>query len=149
VSASGGAEEQPSGQEAQARGIHALPLNYEPMKHYVAKGQELFEFERLGDCVVCRAPMPPGEGLYAICSNPGCDGAGHLSCWSRHFLAGAEADNVLPVQGQCPKCAGTVDWGDMMKELTLRLRGEKEVKKLLNRRRRQKAQKIPKESKEG
>jgi structure-specific endonuclease subunit SLX1 len=114
-------------------GIHALPLDYEPIKEYVAKGRDIFEFERQGRCVVCGEEMQPGEGLHAVCANNGCDGVGHLSCWSRHFLEGDEAGAIVPVQGQCPKCHSELHWGDMMRELTLRVRGQKEVDKLLKR----------------
>ncbi|KAK3297403.1 structure-specific endonuclease subunit SLX1 [Chaetomium fimeti] len=114
-------------------GIHALPLDYEPVKEYVAKGQEIFEFERQGRCLVCREEMKAGEGLHALCTHDGCDGVGHVSCWGRHFLKNDEAGSIVPVQGHCPKCKKAVDWGDMMKELTLRVRGHKEVKKLLKR----------------
>ncbi|KAH6850681.1 structure-specific endonuclease subunit SLX1 [Chaetomium sp. MPI-CAGE-AT-0009] len=116
-------------------GIHALPLDYEPVKEYVAKGQEIFEFERQGRCVVCREEMKAGEGLHALCTHDGCDGVGHLSCWSRHFLKSDEPGSIVPVRGQCPKCKKAVDWGDMMKELTLRVRGHKDVEKLLKRKR--------------
>ena len=120
---SGGAN--PSG------GIHALPLDYEPIKDYVAKGKDVFDFEREGRCVVCDEPMAPGQGVYALCTNGGCEGVGHLSCWGHHMLSANDRQGVLPVEGRCPKCKETVLWGDMMKELTLRLRGEKEVAKLL------------------
>lgn len=123
------------GAGGQPRGIHALPLDYEPIKDYVAKGQEIFEFERQGRCVVCREEMPSGEGLHALCTNDGCDGVGHVSCWSRHFVGDGAADDIVPVQGQCPKCKGEVHWGVMMKELTLRVRGQQDVEKLLKRKR--------------
>lgn len=140
----GGVEE--SEREMEPWGIHALPLDYEPIKGYVAKGQETFEFERQGSCVVCREEMPAGEGLHALCSNEGCDGVGHLSCWGRHFLQDGkgDGDDIVPVQGQCPKCRGEVLWGDMMKELTLRIRGPKDVEKLLNRKRRRAVKKVTK-----
>ncbi|KAK0619000.1 hypothetical protein B0T14DRAFT_518384 [Immersiella caudata] len=121
-------------EDAEPWGIHALPLGYEPIKEYVAKGQNVFEFEREGNCVVCREAILSEQGLHAICTNDGCEGVGHLSCWSRHFLPGSDAGgdgNILPIQGQCPKCKGVVQWGDMMKELTLRVRGQKDVEKLL------------------
>ncbi|KAK3377569.1 hypothetical protein B0H63DRAFT_220747 [Podospora didyma] len=135
---------QPEDQEATATpwGIHALPLDYEPIKEYVAKGQAVFEFEQEGDCVVCQQPITSGEGIHAICSNNTCEGVGHLSCWSRHLLTASEgtgtssSDNIIPIQGECPKCHGEVKWSDMMKELTLRLRGRKEVEKLLKTKRR-------------
>lgn len=120
--------------EVDVWGIHALPLDYEPIKDYVIKSQNVFEFEQEGNCVICRDEIISGEGLHAICTNEGCQGVGHLSCWSQHFLPGSDGDgdrNILPLQGQCPKCKGGVHWGDMMKELTLRVRGQKEVEKLL------------------
>ncbi|KAK0629547.1 structure-specific endonuclease subunit SLX1 [Bombardia bombarda] len=124
-------------------GIHALPLDYEPMKDYVAKGQGIFEFEQEGDCVVCREAIVSGQGLHALCANGACDGVGHLACWSRQLLprTGENADDILPVQGKCPKCHGDVQWGDMMTELTLRLRGQKEVEKLLKTKRKRRVAK--------
>lgn len=122
-------------------GIHALPLDYEPIKEHVAKGQDIFEFERQGRCVVCREEMQTGEGLYAVCTGDGCDAVGHLSCWSRHFLRGEDEGVIVPIQGECPKCKGEVHWGEMMRELTLRVRGQKEVDKLLRRKRRRGAAK--------
>ncbi|KAL2269668.1 hypothetical protein VTJ83DRAFT_1852 [Remersonia thermophila] len=135
------------GAEAAAprSGIHALPLDYEPMREYVAKGQEIFEFERQGRCVVCREELPSageaaataaegggGGRLQAVCPNPECDGVGHLACWGRHLLeSGGEPEEIVPVRGRCPKCKGEVVWVDMMKEMTLRVRGRKEVEKLL------------------
>jgi len=143
---------------AEMPGIHTLPLDYEPIRDYVAKGQEIFEFERQGKCVVCHEDLVPfekegkkskgkgkaasgakGGALQAVCSNPGCDAVGHLTCWSRHLIeSSGEADSgcIIPIRGQCPKCNGEVLWGDMMKELTLRVRGKVEVEKLLKRKRR-------------
>jgi len=131
-------EQDDSGREGtdepgQKVGIYALPLDYEPLKGYAEKGKNVFEFEREGRCVVCHDAMESGEGIHAICSNDGCEGVAHLSCWSKHFLADPshEAGGILPIKGRCPKCWGEIRWGDMMKELTLRLRGQKEVEKLL------------------
>ncbi|KAH6658258.1 GIY-YIG catalytic domain-containing protein [Truncatella angustata] len=120
-------------------GIHALPLDYAPLKDYVAKTNSIFTFEREGDCVVCKEAIGPGEGLHAACYNDGCEGVGHVTCWSQYFLAEEQADHILPVSGNCPECGGKLVWGDMMKEMTLRLRGPKEVEKLLKKPRKRKA----------
>ncbi|ERT00482.1 hypothetical protein HMPREF1624_03855 [Sporothrix schenckii ATCC 58251] len=134
-------------------GIHALPLDYGPMRDYVDKAQDIFTFEREGDCAVCHGALPAGRGLYAVCPNAACEAVGHLRCWSGHLLQ-EEADAsatpsqalgnpdldrhpLVPVRGHCPDCGGPVVWGDMMKELTLRLRGPKEVEKLVKAKRRQ------------
>jgi len=121
---------------APASGIHALPLDYAPVRPYVEKARSIFEFEREGSCVVCGGQLPPGEGLYAVCPRDGCEGVGHLDCWSRHLLEG-DGDGpspLLPIAGHCPSCQGQVEWKDMMTQLSLRVRGKKEVDKLLKKR---------------
>ncbi|OAA72338.1 GIY-YIG catalytic domain containing protein [Cordyceps fumosorosea ARSEF 2679] len=113
-------------------GIHALPLDYAPVREYAGKAREVVAFERQGGCVHCGEEMAAGEGLQAMCPNGGCVAMGHLDCWGRHALASeAEEGVVLPQTCECPSCGGEVRWGDMMKELTLRVRGEGEVDKLL------------------
>ncbi|KAI0471731.1 GIY-YIG catalytic domain-containing protein [Xylariaceae sp. FL0804] len=123
---------------AEPWGIHALPLDYAPMKEYVTKTQSVYAFEREGDCIVCGEQLAPGEGLYATCPNGSCEGTGHVSCWSRHMLRANVEDDIIPVSGSCPKCDGEVSWADMMKEMSLRLRGQKDVEKLLRKPRKRK-----------
>lgn len=119
-------------------GVHALPLDYAALAPYLEKGQNVTTFEREGNCVVCLQHLEHDKGLYAICSNGECEGVGHVDCWSRYLMhqQGEDDGTVLPVEGRCPKCSGEVRWGDMMRELTLRVRGQKEVDKVLKRSRR-------------
>lgn len=116
-------------------GIHALPLDHYPLATYLEKGRNVIDFEREGSCVVCHQQLDHEKGLYPICSNGTCEGVGHLDCWSRHLLhqqdEESNADVILPMEGRCPKCDGAVRWVDMMKELTLRTRGQKDVDKIL------------------
>lgn len=113
-------------------GIHALALNYKPLRNYVEKTNSIFSFEREGDCVHCGQDMPTGQGLYAVCPNHDCEAVGHITCWSNHLLSGeGPQDAVVPIQGECPSCKGQLRWGDMMKELSLRIRDPREVEKLL------------------
>lgn len=112
-------------------GIHALSLDYAPMKDYVKKTDSIFTFEREGRCVVCKKKQEPGKGLYVACPNELCQGVGHLKCWSKYLLGNDTKEEIIPVAGNCPRCHEPVSWGDMMKELSLRVRGEKEVQKLL------------------
>ncbi|OAA65962.1 giy-yig catalytic domain containing protein [Niveomyces insectorum RCEF 264] len=134
------------GADAPPWGIHALPLDYSPLRDYVDKAQDVFTFERADACVVCREALPrgPEKGLYAVCPNTACEAVGHLRCWGQHVLAseangGAALDGavLVPKKGTCPSCGGPVVWADMMKELTLRLRAPKEVEKLVKAKRRQ------------
>ncbi|KAI1135572.1 structure-specific endonuclease subunit SLX1 [Hypoxylon sp. FL0543] len=122
----------------QPWGIHALPLDYAPMKDYVTKTKSIYDFEREGNCVVCGEHLEPGEGLYATCSNAGCEGTGHVSCWSKHLLGNEAAEDIIPISGHCPECKGTVVWGDLMREMSLRVRGARELDKLLRKPRKRK-----------
>ncbi|KAI1466697.1 uncharacterized protein F4812DRAFT_432451 [Daldinia caldariorum] len=123
----------------QPRGIHALPLDYAPMKDYVTKTKSIYNFEREGNCIICQEHLDPGKGLYATCSNIDCEGTGHLTCWSKHMLEKEAGENIIPISGHCPECKGEVAWGDLMKEMSLRIRGSKEVEKLLKKPRKRKA----------
>ncbi|KAK8041428.1 Structure-specific endonuclease subunit SLX1 [Apiospora phragmitis] len=111
-------------------GIHALPMDYAPLREIVTKTESIFSFEREGNCVVCGEHLPTGGGVYAACTNTGCEGVGHVSCWSKHLLGPGVTDEVLPISGHCPECKGSVTWGEMMTEMTLRMHGRKEVEKL-------------------
>lgn len=112
-------------------GIHNLPLDYKPMKEYVEKVHNVVSFEREGKCVHCKQELVTGKGLYAMCPNQGCEAMGHLDCWSRHALSTDREGIVMPHMCRCPSCEGEIRWGDMVKELSLRTRGVKEVEKLL------------------
>ncbi|KAF3771343.1 hypothetical protein M406DRAFT_231988, partial [Cryphonectria parasitica EP155] len=129
-------------------GIHALPLDHSTLTPYLEKGQDISVFEREGNCVVCHQHLDHDKGIYAICSQMQCEGVGHLDCWSRHLLHQQREDVdstvLLPVEGRCPKCDGVVRWGDMMRELTLRNRGQKVVDKILKRSRKAAQVKKPK-----
>lgn len=120
-------------------GIHALPLDYAPLKEYVTKADWIFKSEQEGDCIICKKDLPADNGLYAVCYNEGCEGVGHATCWSQHLLGKERDEHIMPVSGHCPKCHGDLVWGDMMKEMTLRLRGQKDVAKLLKKPRKRKA----------
>ncbi|KAG6000426.1 hypothetical protein E4U54_001429 [Claviceps lovelessii] len=118
-------------EDSQACGVHALPLDYRPMANYVEKAHAIIEFEQQGNCVHCSQELEPGQGLHALCPNDGCKAMGHLDCWSRHALSNDGSGHIIPDQCSCPTCGGNIRWGDMMKELSLRIRGSAEVKKVL------------------
>ncbi|PFH63100.1 hypothetical protein XA68_18237 [Ophiocordyceps unilateralis] len=122
----------------ETTGVHALPLDYKPMKDYVQKARDVVAFEREGACVHCGEALESGHGLHALCPLEGCTAMGHLDCWSRHGLAGDGDGNLIPDLCTCVACGGEVRWSDMVRELSLRIRGEKEVTQLLRKRKERK-----------
>ena len=111
-------------------GIAALDIEYLSAKPHVMKSKEIIEFEREGVCAVCQEELEHEMGIYSVCPSPGCESVTHLTCLSKHFLKN-EPGSIIPVQGTCPSCKSEVVWGDVVKELSLRMRGQKEVEKLL------------------
>jgi len=139
---SGVAEDGSAGEKGSPRsnkrkishGIAALDVDYTDQKAHVEKGKDVIDFEREGPCAVCHDDLEHQAGVYAICPNPGCETVTHLTCLSKHFLKGEE-NALVPIRGVCPTCETEIRWVDVVKELSLRMRGQKEVEKLLKEKR--------------
>ncbi|KAI9047222.1 hypothetical protein LZ554_008676 [Drepanopeziza brunnea f. sp. 'monogermtubi'] len=114
-------------------GVEALDVEYEDVKQQVEKGKSVIDFEREGSCALCKEELEHEGGVYAICPSRDCEAVSHLTCLSRHFLGGRDEEDevLLPIKGTCPSCKEDLKWADVVKELTLRMRGQKEVEKLL------------------
>lgn len=119
-----------SKKQKATHGIAALTVDYADQKSYVEKGKEIVDFEREGSCALCMSSLEHDAGIYTICPNPGCESVTHITCLSKHFLAGDE-EALVPIKGNCPSCKTELRWNDVVKELSLRMRGQKEVEKLL------------------
>ncbi|RCI09391.1 hypothetical protein L249_3725 [Ophiocordyceps polyrhachis-furcata BCC 54312] len=128
----------------QRTGAQALPLNYRPMRDYVQKAHDVVASNRQISCVHCGEMLKEGRGMHAMCPLDGCTAMGHLDCWSRHGLADDAEGNLIPDMFCCVSCGGEIRWSDMVRELSLRIRGQKEVERLL----REAARKRKKEEKE-
>lgn len=130
LSADEGTSSPKSKKRKTTHGIEALTVDYTDQKSYVEKGKDIVDFEREGSCTVCKNSLEHDAGIYAICPNTGCESVTHLTCLSKHFLAGDE-EALVPIKGNCPSCKAELRWNDVVKELSLRMRGQKEVEKLL------------------
>ena len=132
-----------TGEGENDKGIHTMPLDYAPMKDYVEKAHNVVSFEQEGNCIHCNEELESAKGLHPICPNDGCEAMGHLTCWSKKARLSWDKEGILPNLCHCPSCGGEIRWGDMMKELSLRTRGEKEVQKLLKTKKGKKATAVP------
>ncbi|RDA95890.1 hypothetical protein CP533_5222 [Ophiocordyceps camponoti-saundersi (nom. inval.)] len=115
----------------QITGAQALPLDYKPMRDYVQKAHDVVASNDRIPCVHCGEVLTEGRGLHAMCPLDGCTAMGHLDCWSRHGLADDTEGNLIPDMFCCVSCGGEIRWSDMVRELSLRIRGQKEVERLL------------------
>ncbi|KEQ74900.1 hypothetical protein M436DRAFT_42777 [Aureobasidium namibiae CBS 147.97] len=109
-------------------GIHKIDPTYLHMKLTLEKSRKLLSAPNTS-CIICRSALESAQDMVLVCSNQECDSIFHVACLSTHFLRaehGAQ-DAIVPTCGYCPSCKVSLNWADLVKDLSLRVRGEKEV----------------------
>ena len=111
------------------KGIHAIDVGYSGLKTHLEKSQKLFQDDPDVQCAICKQNLPQDGSMSVVCPSDGCSAAGHLDCFAKAFSQN-EGDEFLPIEGDCPSCRNKHQWVDLVKEMTIRLRGETEIKKI-------------------
>jgi len=119
-----------SADEAALKGIRAIDVTYAPLKDHLAKSRALLSESSHATCNLCPKALPSTGASLLTCPNPECDATAHITCLSAHFLSSAPAETLIPTTGHCPSCKSPLEWQDLVKELSLRMRGEKEIEAL-------------------
>lgn len=109
-------------------GIYKIDPTYQHMKETLEKSRKLLLAPN-NSCLICRSSLEPAQDMTLICCNQDCDSVFHVACLSTHFLKGEHGakDAIVPTSGHCPSCKVSLNWADLVKDLSLRVRGEKEV----------------------
>jgi structure-specific endonuclease subunit SLX1 len=117
-------------------GIDALDVTYSSTKPHLDEAQNLLEGGDWLQCATCRKGVAASGAMTLVCPAEGCTALFHIDCLSAAFLEteGAQ-DAMLPTSGTCSGCGLELQWVDLVKELSLRMRGEKELKELSRKRR--------------
>lgn len=110
-------------------GIQALDVGYSSLKPYIEKSQQVFNGEQTPRCCICQSPTPRGGASTLLCPSHDCTAVSHLHCLSSAFTKkyGKEADVIVPTSGECPQCHDQLMWANLVRGLSLRMRGEKEI----------------------
>jgi structure-specific endonuclease subunit SLX1 len=109
-------------------GVAHVNVGYHDMKEHLEKAMFLLDDSENLLCGVCGEELVLQDDLIAVCPQTDCRCATHMVCLSSRFLNGEGSSNQLvPTSGTCPACKSTVTWSSLMKELSVRLRGEKET----------------------
>ena len=114
-------------------GVENLDFGYTALKDRIEKSRAVLTRTN-NKCSVCRSIISKDEDLLLVCEHDKCHAISHLACLSRHFInSSTEPGNriLLPKHGPCPSCKRSSDWSSLVKELSLRTRGDKELAKLL------------------
>ncbi|KAK3707666.1 Slx4p interacting protein [Vermiconidia calcicola] len=112
-----------------ATGIYALDVGHGGLKAHLEKSKAVLGAAIPPKCTFCHRDVPQGGVMSIVCPTDGCGTSGHLECFATHFLE-TDGDNLVPTTGTCPGCGAKLQWIDLVKESSLRIRGEKEVEKL-------------------
>ncbi|KAL9119066.1 MAG: hypothetical protein Q9187_004379 [Circinaria calcarea] len=124
--------------DAGKGGVEGIDSSYAPLKSHLEKSLFLLAESETTQCSVCTGTIQP-MATTVVCPDDACRTASHVTCLSKKFLAEEEQGELLiPTEGHCPGCDSHVQWVDLVKELSLRLRGEKEVTKLMRKPRQRK-----------
>jgi structure-specific endonuclease subunit SLX1 len=111
-------------------------FGYGGHKDHVEKSLAMLDDIEGAPCAVCSGVIRAKDEHVATCPGEGCMATSHLSCLSSHFLKseesrrGNEESQLIPTEGNCPSCKSELRWVDIMKELSLRTYGAKEIAKL-------------------
>lgn len=123
------------------KGIYALDVTHAPLKPQLEKSKTLLSTPQV--CTLCSSAIPTSGASTLICPAPSCNNVSHLTCLATHFLATeskpttsdkskstTDTPSLLPTTGTCPTCSTPLHWQPLVQELSLRMRGEKEVQAL-------------------
>jgi structure-specific endonuclease subunit SLX1 len=120
--------------------IRTIAVAYEDCKAHIEKSKSLFGDETTHACGVCKKELKASSSLYVVCPLETCRSVSHMACLSEEFLAEeGNQEALIPVEGTCPGCCTPIKWATLVKELSLRMRGEQEIETLFKIKRPRKA----------
>ena len=125
-------------------GIDGLDLGYSGLKTRLERSiTSLGEDEAL-KCAVCAKGLGPMTAMTLVCPQEDCRTASHMTCLAAKFIEnGGAGAPVIPVSGRCPGCKVELQWIDLVKESSLRARGQKEVAEMSKEPKKRKSKEAP------
>lgn len=113
-------------------GIYAVDVGYSKLKDHVKKSLVLLAKGEANSCAICAENIEDQSKTILVCSLATCRAVFHMTCLAQSFLDKEQHENaVIPISGKCQQCKSELQWVDLVKEMSLRLRGEAEIAKLL------------------
>ena len=110
--------------------ISSLDISYSALRYQITKSLEL-GLEGSTSCGICTQILESEGSTLLVCPQTDCGAAFHIACLARTFLDKEQEVSVLPTSGACPECSAKLQWIDLVKDLSLRTRGAKELDRLL------------------
>ena len=113
-------------------GVDGVDFSYTTFRPHLEKSNSLIGGDPKLECAVCCEQIHRSGQMIVVCPYGKCTAASHITCLARRFLSNEVSQmSVLPTFGHCPKCNTGTQWVDLVKEMSLRSRGKKEVAQLM------------------
>ena len=113
-------------------GIEGLDITYSKIKSHLQKSASLIAEEGAKQCYVCADQLDLRSSTVINCPSERCQALYHMVCLARMSSRGQiPGGPLLPVQICCPQCHTEHQWVDLVRELSLRARGENDIAQLL------------------
>ncbi|KAL8826121.1 MAG: hypothetical protein Q9170_007528 [Blastenia crenularia] len=124
-------------------GVHDINVTYSELKTHIEKSVSLLGEQRIGTCSVCMGHVDLQGSTVMTCPLEGCRAMSHMTCLSKTGARDRPSgDSLLPVSIRCPKCHKEYQWVDLVRELSLRIRGESSLAQLMKVPRKRKAKAV-------
>lgn len=119
--------------------IRQIPVAYEDCKSHVEKARALIGEPKLHQCGICSTKLNIAVESVLVCPVTMCRTLCHTHCLANRFLSEeGNQDALIPIEGTCPSCYTPLRWSTLMKEMSLRTRGQKEIEAMFKPKRRRK-----------
>ena len=113
-------------------GVAGIDIKYTKFREHVEKGLFLLSKSEDTSCAVCSLPLNRNSQMVLVCPSETCEAVSHMTCLaSKSKHRSGNDPSVLPISAECPNCNVETQWIDLVTEMSLRTRGEKEVGQLL------------------
>lgn len=115
-------------------GIDGIDPTYAQLLDVLQKGRFILDEGDGQQCTLCASTLNLENDLYTICPSKKCRSLTHIRCLAKHFLMTTPGESLVPKRGKCPTCQSPLEWLELMKEVSLRARGQKDIQKVLSKR---------------
>ena len=125
------------------RGIEDLNVSYTFLKSHLEKSLFLLAEGKRTSCAMCAETIQSSATTTLVCPHDGCESTSHLRCLAKRFLdEKAHSNLVVPTVGTCPGCSSKLEWVELVQEMSVRTRGEREIERLMRQPKNDKAKQV-------
>ncbi|KAL8970883.1 MAG: hypothetical protein Q9183_001311 [Haloplaca sp. 2 TL-2023] len=104
--------------------IEDIDVTYSSLKPHLEKSVALHTDAGPTMCAVCNNAVRMLKSTVLTCSSESCPAAFHMACLAKQASGNEQgSEDLIPFDVHCPLCQKRYQWNDLVRELSLRMRG--------------------------